>query len=294
MTLSAANTLTINGGNGGTSANGPDSGNGGNGGSGITATGDLTLSAANTLTINGGSGGDGGDGGYGNGNGGNGGNAIDTSGGDFLLTLTGAGDVTIAGGSGGMGTELSWNGINGKGFSNAATVDATKLTGALTITGSTAGDVFNLKADNAKTDTLVYTGAEDSRLGTDDTPAFDRVTGFTVGSGEAVDDKIDLRVLKLTKGFTTTELAAEKISLGGDAEHASIVITTSNAANFFKDSNGTQYSVTYATTTVGSTALTFVFIDADRTGNWDSTKDMVIQLTGVTGTDLAVDNFIFA
>ena len=175
-------TATLAGGAGGAGGNGGadnaekgwhaggHGGNGGNGGAGlhIAALSSLTLSGATTITGgdggNGGAGrngctvnssttGNGGDGGDG-GAGGNGGVAIDNKAG-LQLFLSGSEAIAITGGAAGTGGTAGSKGADkgtdgfvgdagaaGAGFSHSVTVDASQLTGKLTLEGSHTADTI--------------------------------------------------------------------------------------------------------------------------------------------------------
>mgnify|MGYP000866617688 CR=1 FL=1 len=160
-----------------------------------------------------------------------------------------------------------------------------------TITGGKGSDTITLStaaATQSNGDKLVLTGQADSTA-----TGFDIVSNFTAAA--TADDKIDLKAFALTGAqadiFT---LAAGKVTVANSGATATFTITDAQAKDFFASSGADLGVAVYANTTTEA----YVFIDADKNGDWNAATDSVILLVGdykAAATALvAADNFIFA
>ena len=137
-------------------------------------------------------------------------------------------------------------------------------------------DVVDLTASAAARDTFVVKVAADSQMTDTNKDAkvtiaaddiADEVISFTVGGG-ATDDRLDVTNL----GFTVAQRGVVDVS-------ASVTTATdlTNIADLF-DSPAGDRGVAYSTDGVD----TWVFIDANKDGNFKAADDLIVQLTGVT------------
>ncbi|MBL8498582.1 hypothetical protein ABF87_13660 [Nitrosomonas sp. JL21] len=181
-------------------------------------------------------------------------------------------------------------------------IDASTLTGALTVdasaadgvefiggagndvyTGTDGGDTItgNGGADNitlgtGAVDTIILNAATDSQLNAT-TDGHDIITGFGV-AGQL--DVIDVGVA----GFTGQQASA--LANKGALANSAVDGSTLSVTDFFA-SGGQDRGVAIGT----NGGSTFVFVDANKDGNFTSTDDAVVELAGVTGVTLA--NFGF-
>lgn len=283
-------------GSGGAGGNGGDGGDGGAGGDGAVAIDNGTVAnvfiiGSNAVTILGGQGGAGGSGGAAGsgaaggtegiaglgadgGTGGTGGDGV-ASGDDGENGLDGAdgadgtaGTTGTSGVPGSAGTDGA-DGTDGTGFSDGVNVDASALTGHLTISGSNEADTMTLGSGGSTvyatqgsdsyilgsgTDTFVYTSATQS----DGTTYTDRLTGF-----DASEDLIDVSAID-----------AETSTAGNDAFGA-----VSNGAGLSAHGINWYYD--------SGSNTTLVQFDTD--GNAGS-AEFTLQLAG--NISLGADNFV--
>lgn len=181
-------------------------------------------------------------------------------------------------------------------------IDASTLTGALTVdasaadgvefiggasndtyTGTDGGDTItgNAGADNitlgaGSVDTIILNAATDSQLNAT-VDGHDIITGFGV-AGQL--DVIDVGVA----GFTGQQASA---LANKGALAASVVDGTTLSVTDFFASGGQDRGVAIGT----NTGDTFVFVDANKDGDFTAADDIVLQLDGVVGVTLA--NFGF-
>ncbi|MBY0498791.1 MAG: hypothetical protein K2P74_04125 [Nitrosomonas sp.] len=208
--------------------------------------------------------------------------------GDAVETLTFSGNANL------VVTALTAAEVN--------TIDASTMTGALTIDasgasgveflGGAANDVYTGTADGdtitgngggddialgaGSVDTLILNAAGDSLLNAD-LDGHDQITGFGV-AGQL--DVIDLGIF----GFTGQQASA---LANKGALAASIVDGSTTSITDFFASGGVDRGVAIGT----NTGNTYAFIDANKDGNFTSGEDAVVELTGVVGVTLA--NFGF-
>lgn len=210
------------------------------------------------------------------------------------LTLTGDQQLTVTGfANADTITKIDASALS-KGFVmggvTAATTAATYIggAGADTFLGNATGDTFygagggdtiTLGA-TAKADTIVIKAASDSKIGLDtvgtlDLTNTDKVTaGFISG-----EDSVDLGAF----GFT----GSAQSGLLGKGAVALQTLATSGSVDFFNDGVSDRG---VAIGTFGGN--TYVFVDANKDGNFTAADDAVIQFTGVAIV-LALNDFGF-
>ncbi|MBO8087755.1 MAG: hypothetical protein J7D61_17105, partial [Marichromatium sp.] len=157
------------------------------------------------------------------------------------------------------------------------------------IQGNGGADSISITDGGGNTiNTIVKYAAQADSTGS----SFDNITGFVnaaqdAGAGDA--DTIDLSAF----GFSGAQ--ASVLSVDGivtvDNVSNSFTISSANAANFFNDA-GVDRAVGYASDGTDS----FLFVDANKDGDWSADTDMAIQLTGVDADTNAFANgdFTFA
>ncbi|SEP77353.1 beta strand repeat-containing protein [Nitrosomonas ureae] len=192
------------------------------------------------------------------------------------LTATEVNKIDASTMTGGLTIDASTSGASGVEFVGGAASDVyTGTTGGDTITGNGGGDVITLGA--GAVDTLILNSVSDSLLNAD-LDGHDQITGFGV-AGQL--DVIDLGIL----GFAGQQASA--LASKGGAAIASIADGSATSITDFFASGGVDRGVAIGV----SGADTWVVIDANKDGNFTSGDDAVVELTGVTGVTLA--NFGF-
>lgn len=156
--------------------------------------------------------------------------------------------------------------------------DYTGTAGGDTISGNGGADTIALDGGFASIDTLIL-NAGDSVLN-EDVDGHDIVTDFGTAAGGGALDVIDVGAFAFT-GQQSSALA-NKGALAASAVDGSTLSVT----NFFA-SGGADRGVAIGT----NGGDTFVFIDANKDGDFTAADDVVVQLTGVTDTTSA--NFGF-
>jgi hypothetical protein len=146
-----------------------------------------------------------------------------------------------------------------------------------TINANKGGDAITLGAAAGGVDTIIQ-GAGDSQL-TATANAFDVITGFGTAAGGGPLDIVDLGSF----GFTGQQSSA--LANKGVLPASAINGSTLTQANWFVQ--GVARGV--AVGTVG--ADTYVYVDANKDGNFDASVDLFFELAGVTDVTLA--NFGF-
>lgn len=177
------------------------------------------------------------------------------------LVITGANDLTL-------------------GQSAAAalkTVDASAFTGKLNYTATTNGETISggAKADTivisggTAADTLVYTAANKSTLNN-----LDSITGFQANTNTTSLDKIDVKAFNLG---STAEYKAASFQAAGDN------------AGFFSSLGANVKAAAFV-----SAGDTYIYVDANNNGNFDSASDLTIKVVGDISGSLDKSDFIFA
>lgn len=149
----------------------------------------------------------------------------------------------------------------------ADVVDLTASTGA-------ARDTFVLKA---ATDSQVTDTSKDGKITLAADTGFDAITKFDIGGGITA-DRIDLTNF----GFSGAQRGVENVNakVAGTTDLTSVVDLFSSVAG----DRGVAFS------NLGG-ADTYVFVDANKDGNFTAADDIVIKLTGVTSISEADINF---
>lgn len=142
--------------------------------------------------------------------------------------------------------------------------------GGDTITGNGGGDNITLGAGSV--DTLILNAASDSTLNAD-LDGHDIITNFGV-AGQL--DVIDVGIV----GFTGQQASA--LASKGALANSAVDGSTLSVTDFFA-SGGVDRGVAIGT----NGGNTFVFIDANKDGNFTAADDAVVELTGVVGVTLA-------
>ena len=156
--------------------------------------------------------------------------------------------------------------------------DYTGTAGGDTISGNGGADTIALDGGFTSIDTLIL-NAGDSVLN-EDVDGHDIVTDFGTAAGGGALDVIDVGAFAFT-GQQSSALA-NKGALAASAVDGSTLSVT----NFFA-SGGADRGVAIGT----NGGNTYVFIDANKDGDFTAADDVVVQLTGVTDTTSA--NFGF-
>lgn len=210
--------------------------------------------------------------------------------------------VTTAGGT-------AFTATNGVAFKAGAAADTLDLTGSIAagvvtgskfyVTGNGGGDTItltNAAADNTVVatngsngiqETVVYLAASDSQAGTTAAGVnkFDTINNFDAETAlTTTQDFIDLKAL----GFSGTQAAAFTKTVG-TAITATGGVAAADATSFFVNA-GQKAAVAVVT----SGADVWLFVDADKDGNYAAASDMAIKLVGVVAADVTSTDFIFA
>lgn len=177
-----------------------------------------------------------------------------------------------------------------KGGSAADTITASDVADVVsTITAGKGADTITLgsTAANNKGDVIKLTSQADSTAA-----GFDKISNFAGGTTAAANaDKIDLSAF----GFTGAQaamftLGAAQVTVTGTAAAATFAIADTAAKDFFANAGADKGVALYTTGTE-----TFVFVDADKNGDWNAATDSVILLVGNYTTDaLTAGQFVFA
>ena len=229
------------------------------------------------------------------------------------LTISGDESVTITSALGAAVTSIDASGSTG----NTTLTAASGATGALTFlggsgidtltaglkggtfTGGSGNDVVSI-ATGARTGvlTFVYTAATDSTLAIDvvaptkvaasgSASAVETITGFrTTAADPALHDVIDLTSF----GFTGTQVTGVR-DLGNSVNVLDGNFLASQATLFNDPGFGVR-GVAVGRDGVLAGSDTFVIVDADKSGSFSASSDLVIRLSDVGG--VSVTDFKFA
>jgi hypothetical protein len=187
----------------------------------------------------------------------------------------------------------------------ANTIDVTASKSA-TVTGGIAADVITVIGNADAGAKAIFTltgglGADDFVITTGSGATVVTITDFALGSDDVtVDDlgadnadKLDLSAFGFTGDQATIFTKGAGVTVAGTGANATFTITDTQAKDFFANS-GVDKGVALVT----STTETFVFIDADKNGDWNAATDSVVLLVGdyssATGDALIAGQFIFA
>ncbi len=148
-----------------------------------------------------------------------------------------------------------------------------------TVAGNGGADTIALDGTFASVDTLILNAATDSQLNAD-VDGHDIVTDFGTAAGTGALDVIDVGAF----GFAGQQGSA--LANKGALANSAVDGSTLSVTDFFS-SGGQDRGVAIGT----NGGHTFVFVDANKDGDFNATDDTVVQLTGVTDVTLA--NFGF-
>lgn len=196
---------------------------------------------------------------------------------------TGADVFTAAAGTAfklGAGNDtLNLTGATGGNTANDA--DATKGYDFV-INGGKGGDAITLVVSAAANKDLLVFAAGDSLAGrTGANNNFDTITNF----GTTL-DKIDLKAFS----FSGSDVSALKAGAAASINTANGLVNANAATSFF--GAGADHR---AVVTIDDGANTWVYVDANKDGNFQADTDLAIQLVGRTGATVPVlADFIFA
>lgn len=197
---------------------------------------------------------------------------------------TGADVFTAAAGTAfklGAGNDtLNLTGATGGNTANDA--DATKGYDFV-INGGKGGDAITLVASAAANKDLLVFAAGDSLAGqTGANNNFDIITNF----GTTI-DKIDLKAF----GFSGSDVSALKAGVAANINTANGLVNANAATSFF----GAGADHRAVVVVDDGVANTWVYVDANKDGNFQADTDLAIQFVGLTGATVPVlADFIFA
>lgn len=197
---------------------------------------------------------------------------------------TGADTFTAAAGTAfklGAGNDtLNLTGATGGNAANDA--DATKGYDFV-INGGKGGDAITLAVSAAANKDLLVFAAGDSLAGqTGANNNFDTITNFGTGI-----DKIDLKAF----GFSGSDVSALKVGAAASIDTTNGLVNANAATSFF----GAGADHRAVVVVDDGVANTWVYVDANKDGNFQADTDLAIQFVGLTGASVPVlADFIFA
>ncbi len=217
------------------------------------------------------------------------------------ITITGAVDLTITNKllATSTGSKLDASSFTGKlsvigsikndiliGGSAADTLQAapgSTLNQADTLTGGAGADKFKLVATGTNSQVNDFATLMKESAGT---TAILRITDFVAGT-DKFQLEIDNTAGSLVAGTSVTVSTAQTIASAADLTAVYAAITPINASV-----SGAALSAVVVTVSSGAAAGTYLYVN-DETANVNSTNDMLINITGVSGTITSAD-FILA
>jgi hypothetical protein len=166
-------------------------------------------------------------------------------------------------------------------LTNATTNAATANDLDFIITGGKGADTITLAAVAGGKDVVVYTAQTDSTYN-----KYDTIYNFDATAASA-QDYIDLKAFGFTGNQQGVKVVTTGVSLAADN---SVVVATGSQTNFFVDTGVARGVVAWdAGTDV------YIFVDANKDGNFSNDADLVIKLAGVANaTDITTADLIFA
>lgn len=216
------------------------------------------------------------------------------------LTITGNGSVTFTALTNAGNTLTK---VDASGSTGSVTLNASAITTQLAYTGSDGKDSYTatdggsiygragndaitldvtVGNSNDKSDTIIYKSATDVKFvdansdgKIDAAGGIEQITGFmTASTAAATLDEAD--IIDLTS-FSFSGYAGAAVNKGALAAAVDSGNFAMTVADFFADAAGDR-GVAFGT----NGGDTFVFVDANKDGNWDASTDMAIKLVGVT------------
>ena len=112
------------------------------------------------------------------------------------------------------------------------------------------------------------------------------VSGLTAAGTGGLSKPVSLQIAQNGESRTDWRLEAKTV---GTAITTTGGVAAADATSFFVNA-GQKAAVAVVT----SGADTWVFVDANKDGNYDAATDMAIKLVAVTSTDVTSTDFIFA
>ncbi|GGK47171.1 DUF4214 domain-containing protein [Salinarimonas ramus] len=173
----------------------------------------------------------------------------------------------------------------GEGDDTITLTDATTAAAAANnldfrVTGGKGADTITLAAAAGGQDQVVISAASDSTA-----TKFDTVVNFSATAGvTATDDKLDVSAFAFAAAAQAVKLIAGGVSISG----TTVSVDAASAAGFFVDAGTARGVAEYE-----SGGTLYVFVDANKDGNFAAADDAVIALTGVTAAGFEADNIIF-
>lgn len=178
-------------------------------------------------------------------------------------------------------------------YTGSAGVDTYSATDGGSIFGGGSNDAFTLvTAATSQQDTIVYTSQTDAFLkdadssGKIDAGAAETLVNFLTTSAAAITVTADVSDIIDVSAFGFTGLGKGSLNKGALASDPTAGAFDASITDFFADAGGDR-GIAYGTNGGNS----FVFIDANKDGNFTVGDDSVIQLTGVTDLGNADFNF---
>lgn len=219
-----------------------------------------------------------------------------------VITVTGAKDLTVTNALDGTGTGSKLDGTNFTGklnitgsgladiliggsgndtFNGGAGLDTiTAGAGADTITVNVASQA-DVNTLGAGADTIKFSGTSTTMMTTSTgTSAIVSITDFAAGT-----DKIGL--VNSTGAFTSVTLATQTIATAAD-----LTAVWSGISAVAASATSGAASAVLVTVSAGAAAGSYLYVN-DTTGAVSNTADMLVKVTGLTGT-LAATDFVFA
>ena len=185
------------------------------------------------------------------------------------------------------GAAATFTATSGVAFNMGQAADTVDLTNADTagaglefvVTGNGKGDAITLSAAG-NVEHVVYKAQSDST-----SADFDSVTNFA-----ANEDKIDIKAFGFTGAADDAVLSKNVGNAGFSTDtNGDVQITSAAAGNFFSDGGIDRAVAEYDDGTD-----VWVFVDADKNGDFNADGDMVIKLAGANGAGLDAADFIFS
>lgn len=175
--------------------------------------------------------------------------------------------------------------INGGSANDTITLSAAALKGGL-VYGGAGGDAIDLGSSH-NGQTLVYKAASDSLI--DTSADATKVKMDTVSNFTTTKDTIDVSSF----GFTAAQKGAVVYDATTYASLAKVMdAANANAATWYNDASATARAVKVVT----DGSHDYIFVDANKDGQFNASSDVVIKLAGLTAADaskVALADFAF-